>query len=138
MMESYFRRWEIEETIRYIKTVYGLENVQVLRYRALQNLMPIMLAATYYAAVELHIGERFKIMVGHIFRVAKRIFGIPSSKRYAVADGLKCLFQQTSRMPKAILKKAVSRGANALLSYRTRISIYQLREIHKNWGGMSM
>jgi len=29
---SYFRRWGIEETIRYVKQSYGLEDVRVLRY----------------------------------------------------------------------------------------------------------
>jgi len=32
---SYFRRWGIEETIRYVKQSYGLEDVRVLRYTSL-------------------------------------------------------------------------------------------------------
>jgi hypothetical protein len=104
IMESYFRRWGIEETIRYVKTVYGLENVRVLRYRALQNLMSIILAVTYFAAVELHIGERLRIMVGHILKAAKRIFGIPSFKCYAVADGLKAIFSRHPGCPRLPLK----------------------------------
>lgn len=106
MMESYFRRWGIEETIRYIKTIYKLENVRILRYRALQNLMSIMLAVTYFVAVELHIGEKLKIIVGHIYKAAKRIFGIPSFKCYAVADGMKSIFSRHPGNPRAPLRRS--------------------------------
>jgi hypothetical protein len=45
----YFRRWAIEETIRYIKQSYDLENVRLLRYRALQNLVVLVLLASHFA-----------------------------------------------------------------------------------------
>jgi len=43
LVRAYIRRWAIEETIRYIKQSYELEDVRVLNYRSLQNIMPLVL-----------------------------------------------------------------------------------------------
>ena len=45
------RRWAIEETLRYVKQSYELEDVRVLNYRSLQNIMPLVCAVAYFAAV---------------------------------------------------------------------------------------
>ncbi len=74
IIESYIRRWTIEETIRFIKQSYEVEDVRVLGYRSLQNLMPLVLAA------------------GYVLRAAKRLFGIPDFHYYAIADGLTSIF----------------------------------------------
>ncbi|MBF0405694.1 MAG: transposase [Nitrospirae bacterium] len=47
----YMRRWAIEETNRFIKQSYDLEDVRV--HRSLQNLMQLVLAAAYFASVVL-------------------------------------------------------------------------------------
>ena len=51
LVRSCISRWAIEETIRYIKKSYELEDVLVSSYRSLQKLMPIVWAAAYSAAV---------------------------------------------------------------------------------------
>jgi len=99
LVRSYLRRWGIEETIRFIKTSYDLEDVRVLRYRGLQNLMPLILAVIYFSAVVLDGKEKLKIMVGHVFAAAKRVFGIPDFKYYALSDGLKKLFDRHPGRP---------------------------------------
>ena len=75
MVQSYIRRWSIEETIRFVKQCYGLENVRVLTYQSLQNLMPIVPAATCFAAVVLDAGLKLRVMAATLLRTAKRIFG---------------------------------------------------------------
>ena len=94
MVEAYLKRWCIEETIRYIKTCYDLENVRVLSYQSLQNLMPLVLAVTFFAACVLDHDQRLRIMAGYVERAAKRLFGIPDFKYYALADGLCALFSR--------------------------------------------
>ena len=106
MVRSYLKRWSIEETIRFIKTCYDLEDVRVLRYRGLQNLMPLVLAAIYFAAVVLDGKEKLKLLVGHVFSAAKRIFGIPDFKYYSISDGLKKLFDQHPGRPRRPQKRA--------------------------------
>lgn len=61
-IRAYIRRWSVEETIRYVKTCYELENVRVLNYQGLQNLMPLVLAAMYFAACVLDHDQRLCIM----------------------------------------------------------------------------
>ena len=91
-LKSYIRRWSIEETIRFVKQCYGMENVRLLTYESLKNLMPILLAATYFAAVVLDTRLRLQVMANVLLREAKRIFGIPDFRLYALSDGLRTLF----------------------------------------------
>ena len=97
MVQSYIKRWSKEETIRFVKQCYGLENVRVLTYRSLQSLMPIVLAATYFTAVVLDAGLKLQVMAATLLRTAKRIFGIPDFRLYALSDSLKKLLQPTPR-----------------------------------------
>jgi hypothetical protein len=92
IIESYMRRWAIEETIRFIKQSYDIEDVRVLSYRSLQNLMPLVLAASYFASVVLDTKAKLKVLAGHVLRAAKRVFGIPDFRYYAIADGLTSIF----------------------------------------------
>lgn len=48
---SYVRRWQIEETIRFAKQSYCLEDIRLLTYHRLQNMMVLVMAAMYFAAV---------------------------------------------------------------------------------------
>lgn len=94
IVESYMRRWAIEETIRFIKQSYDIEDVKVLNYRSLQNLMPLVLAASYFASVVLDTKAKLKVLAGHVLKAAKRLFGIPDFHYYAIADGLTSIFQR--------------------------------------------
>ncbi|HSF92980.1 MAG TPA: transposase, partial [Paracoccaceae bacterium] len=87
-VRMYTKRWSIEETIRYVKTCYDLENVRVLNYQGLQNIMPLLLAVMFFCACILDHDQRLRIMAAHIEKAAKRVFGIPDFKYYALADGL--------------------------------------------------
>ena len=94
IVEAYMRRWAIEETIRFIKQSYELEDVRVLNYRSLQNLMPLVLAASYFASVVLDTKAKLKVLAGHVLKAAKRLFGIPDFHYYAIADGLTSIFSR--------------------------------------------
>jgi len=101
LVKAYFKRWSIEETIRYVKTAYDLENVRVLNYQGLQNLMPLVLAAVFFAACVLDHDARLRVMASYVERAAKRVFGIPEFKYYAFADGLQALFARHPGPPAA-------------------------------------
>ena len=94
MVRAYLKRWCIEETIRYLKTCYDLENVRVLNYRGLQNLMTLVLAVMFFAACILDHDARLRVMANFVEKAAKRLFGIPDFKYYALADGLRALFSR--------------------------------------------
>jgi len=99
IVRAYLKRWGIEETIRYVKTCYDVENVRVLNYQGLQNLMPLLLAVMYFAACVLDHDARLRVMAGYVERAAKRLFGVPDFKYYALADGLRSIFAQHPGRP---------------------------------------
>lgn len=100
LVRAYLRRWSIEETIRFVKQSYDLENVRVLNYPGLQNLLPLLLAVMYFAAVVLDPGQKLKVMASYVLKAAKRVFGIPDFRYYAVADGLRGLFTRHPGRPR--------------------------------------
>jgi len=94
IIRSYIKRWSIEETIRFIKQTYDLENIRVLKYIRLQNMMALLLAVFYFIAVVLDQTNKLTILTGHILRSAKRVFGIPDFKYYALGDGISNIFKR--------------------------------------------
>ncbi len=94
LIRAYTRRWAIEETIRYIKQSYELEDVRVLNYRSLQNIIPLVCAVAYFAAVLLDTASKLKVMAGYVLKAAKRVFGIPEFHYYCIADGLTSIFMR--------------------------------------------
>lgn len=54
--------------------------------------MPILLAATYFTAVVMDTGARLLVVAGTPVRTARRIFGVPDFRLYALSDGLRRLF----------------------------------------------
>ena len=93
-------RWRIEETVRFIKQSYDLEDVRVLTYQRLQAICALVLAASFFAAVYVCTRAKLEILAFHVLKAAKRIFGIPDFRYYALADGIK---EVLSRAGKGIL-----------------------------------
>lgn len=50
IVQIYLTRWKIEETFRFVKQSYQLEDIRVMRYQRLKNLVLLMTAAAYFAA----------------------------------------------------------------------------------------
>ncbi len=57
-------------------------------YISIRNIVVLVLAVSYFAAVYLGQNIKLKMMVERIFLVSKRFFGIPSFFNYAIADGI--------------------------------------------------
>lgn len=103
-VEAYITRWRIEETIRFVKQSYRLEDIRVLTYERLRNMMGLVLAASYFAAVYLGFRAKMEILVTHVLKASKRIFGVPDFRYYAIADGIRELL---NRYNKGIMKSPV-------------------------------
>lgn len=95
ILQSYIKRWSIEETIRYLKQSYDFENIRVLTYTRLKNMAAILLAAIYFITNVLDSSSKLKILASHLLKSAKRVFGIPDFKYYALSDGLYNVFQNS-------------------------------------------
>jgi hypothetical protein len=100
-VQAYITRWRVEETIRFIKQSYHLEDIRVLKYERLRNMAALVLASSYFAAVYLGMRAKLEILTAHVLKAAKRIFGIPDFRYYAIADGIRELL---NRHNKGILK----------------------------------
>ena len=114
-VEAYITRWRIEETIRFVKQSYKLEDIRVLTYDRLRNMMGLVLAASYFAAVYLGLRTKMEILVTHILKASKRIFGIPDFRYYAIADGIRELLY---RYDKGVVKDPV------FASYRKQLALF--------------
>lgn len=58
--------------------------------------MVLVMTAMYFAAVWLGSRLRLKILLHHALKSAKRLFGIPNFRYYAIADGVKEIFAKYS------------------------------------------
>ena len=54
--------------------------------------MALLLAIFYFVAIILDHGQKLTVMVVPIFKYAKRVFGIPDFKYYALGEGLSNIF----------------------------------------------
>jgi len=99
VMRCYFTRWRVEEAIRFIKQSYRLEDIRVLTYQRLKNLVALVLAASYFVAI--YVGERLRlsIITRKVFLLAKRFFGIPPFHYYALADGIAAILEHATTGP---------------------------------------
>jgi len=88
IVEIYLTRWKCDESFRYIKQCYNLEDVRVRSYTSIRNIVVLVLAVAYFASVYLGDNLRLKMIVERVYLVSKRFFGVPTFFNYAIADGL--------------------------------------------------
>ena len=92
VVEGYLTRWRVEDAIRFVKQSYNLEDIRVLRYRRLKNMVALLLAVIHFNCVWLAGRLRRGILTSNITHAAKRIYGVAEFLYYAVADGIGRLF----------------------------------------------
>ena len=97
IVEGYMTRWRVEDAIRLIKQSYRLEDIRLLNYTRLKNMMAVVLATVFFASCWLGESVRRGILVRNITRVSKRLFGVPEFHYYAIADGIARLFNRFGR-----------------------------------------
>ena len=96
-VSSYLTRWRAEETIRFGKQSYQIEDVRVMSYERLRNMFCLVMAAMFFTSVVLGTKMKLSILVSHVFKAAKRLFGIPDFRYYALSDGLKAVLTRFPR-----------------------------------------
>jgi len=88
VLEIYLTRWKCEESYRFIKQAYQLEDIRLLTYQGLRNMMALVQAAFYFVSVELGRKLKLNILLKKVYEKARRFFEIPDFKQYAIADGI--------------------------------------------------
>ena len=97
VVEGYLTRWRVEETIRFVKQAYEIEDVRLLRYDRLKAMVAIVLAVAYFAMAWLGLREKLAVLADHVKRVSRRMFEVPEFFFYAIADGVCRLFARHGR-----------------------------------------
>ena len=112
--QIYLTRWKIEETFRFLKQSYNLEDIRVMKYqrmknpaasggesdpKRLKNLVVLATAAAYFAATLLGQKMKLRILCEKLPIISQRFFGIPPFRFYALADGIKRILSGTSFDP---------------------------------------
>jgi hypothetical protein len=87
-LEIYLTRWKCEESYRFIKQGYNLEDIRLLSYTGLRNMIALVQAVFYFVSIELGKKLKLNILLKKIYEKAKRFFEIPDFKQYAIADGI--------------------------------------------------
>ena len=102
IVQIYLTRWKIEETFRFIKQSYNLEDIRVLKYQRLKNLVVLVTAVAYFAGTFLGQQMKLRILCEKLLIISQRFFGIPPFRFYALADGIRTILSQTTlRTPQA-------------------------------------
>ena len=86
--QAYLTRRRIEETIRFVKQSFPLEDIRVRRHHHLRNMVVLTCAAKLFACAELGARMNLQILAEHVLSAARRVFGIPDFRYYAVTDGI--------------------------------------------------
>ena len=61
ILEMYLTRWKVEESIRFLKQEYNLEDVRVRSYAGLKNIVSFLLAVFYFLSV--YLGRKLKLNI---------------------------------------------------------------------------
>jgi hypothetical protein len=99
VVAAYLTRWRIEEAIRFVKQSYDLEDIRVLTYQRLRNMAVLVNAVAFFTAVVLGTRIKLAILATHLVTAAKRLFGIPNCRLYALADGIREICARSPRRP---------------------------------------
>jgi hypothetical protein len=114
VVQIYLTRWKIEETFRFIKQSYNLEDIRVMKYQRLKNLVILVTAAAYFAATFLGQQMKLRILCEKLLIISQRFFGIPPFRFYALADGIRRILSQATlsspEMPPASLQLELTLG----------------------------
>lgn len=116
---GYLSRWLVEEAIRFIKQSYRLEDIRVLDYERLRNLVALVLAAAYFSAVWLGESLKLRILRTRVARVAKRFFGVPDFHYYALTDGIALVLTRFGRWMHEmwVVKSPINPAQGALFTF---------------------
>jgi DDE family transposase len=99
IVQIYLTRWKIEETFRFIKQSYNLEDIRVMKYQRLKNLVILVTAVAYFAATFLGQQMKLRILCEKLMIISQRFFGIPPFRFYALADGIRRILSHGTFSP---------------------------------------
>lgn len=98
-IDAYLTRWRIEDTLRFAKQTYAIEDVRVLGYQSLRNMMALTLLAMSFSMHWLGSKDKLAVLAHHAITAAKRLFGIADFRYYAISDGISEILRKRTKPP---------------------------------------
>lgn len=98
VVKAYISRWRVEETIRFIKQSYKLEDIRLRSYNGLRNMMALVMACANFVSLTLGLRARLEILTRKLLDASQRVGNIIKDFRYyAIADGLKEILSASTK-----------------------------------------
>lgn len=97
IVDAYLARWRIEETIRFAKQAFDMENVRLLTYKRLQNMYAFLMAALGFNTTFLSLRTKLKIIYTKALQATKTLFGVPDFHYYTLASGIALVFKRAPK-----------------------------------------
>lgn len=92
LIKGYLSRWTIEETYRWIKQEYNLEDIRVQRYTSLRNMITILFLVFAFLTVHLLLNPRMKLLFSWVYKTSQRLRNDIHFMLYALSRGVSDLF----------------------------------------------
>jgi len=108
ILEIYLTRWKCEETYRFLKQSYQLEDVRVRGYNALKNIYALVNLVMFFLCVVIGSRQKMRMVYTSLCEQARRFFEVGPFFHYALADGIyRLLFRSRTGLlpPKTIIPK---------------------------------
>ncbi len=77
-----------------MKQTYWLEDIRLLNWHLLKNMMGVVLLTLYFICVHIGMDLRLAILAGHIISAAQRLYGVTEFFYSALADGVGALLSR--------------------------------------------
>ncbi len=97
IVEAYLVRWRIEETIRFAKQTFDIENIRLLTYKRLQNMYAFIMAALAFNMTFLSLKTKLQIIFTKALQATKTLFGVPDFHYYTLASGISLIFKRAPK-----------------------------------------
>ena len=87
VVEGYITRWRVEDTIRYVKQSYKLEDIRLFKYGKLKAMAAVVLATVYFSMAWIGNSEKHAVIARSIARISFRMHDMPEFHFCSIADG---------------------------------------------------
>ncbi|MCR5753149.1 MAG: hypothetical protein K6G91_14445 [Kiritimatiellae bacterium] len=87
VVEGYITRWRIEDTIRYAKQSYNLEDIRLFKYGKIKAMAAVVLAAMYFSMAWIGNSQKHEVIARSVARMSFRVHGVQDFHFYSIADG---------------------------------------------------
>ena len=92
LIKGYLSRWIIEESFRWVKQAYNVEDIRVQKYKSLRNIITILLLIFAFLTIHLLLNPRMRFLFSWTYKTSQRLRDDIKFVLYALSRGVSELF----------------------------------------------